>query len=120
MHYALSLSIIRGRGDAVTRIKLLLSADAYAIATCKQGLTSRFRNSHYCAAPSFANFGIEGHWQLYDSSVVFGFEVPKRASGDNDRNFKSSALAGAADSQFSVERLVIETSSSPILVERRR
>jgi tripartite tricarboxylate transporter family receptor len=24
-------------------------------------LVSRFRSSHHCAAPSFANFGIEGH-----------------------------------------------------------
>jgi hypothetical protein len=25
------------------------------------GLVSRFRSSHHFAAPSFANFGIEGH-----------------------------------------------------------
>jgi len=24
------------------------------------------RNSHHCAAASFANFAIEGHWQLID------------------------------------------------------
>ena len=36
--YALSLSIIRGRGDVVTRFILLLSADAYAMQLCKQGL----------------------------------------------------------------------------------
>src|SRR5690606_34799975 len=29
-------------------------------------LVSRFRSSHHCAAPLFANFGIEGHWQLID------------------------------------------------------
>src|ERR1700737_5143442 len=38
MHHALSLSIIRGRGDVVTRFILLLSADAYAMQLCKQGL----------------------------------------------------------------------------------
>src|SRR6478672_5215693 len=37
MHHALSLSIIRGRGDVVTRFMLLLSADAYAMQLCKQG-----------------------------------------------------------------------------------
>jgi len=25
---------------------------------------SRFRGPHHCAAPSLANLGIEGHWQL--------------------------------------------------------
>jgi hypothetical protein len=38
MHHALSLSIISGRGDVVTRFILLLSADAYAMQLCKQGL----------------------------------------------------------------------------------
>src|ERR1700738_1768734 len=38
MHHALSLSFIRGRGDVVTRFILLLSADAYAMQLCKQGL----------------------------------------------------------------------------------
>src|SRR6266849_7277404 len=38
MHHALSLSIIRGRCDVVTRFILLLSADAYAMQLCKQGL----------------------------------------------------------------------------------
>jgi hypothetical protein len=38
MHHALSLSIIRGRGDVVTRFILLLSADAHAMQFCKQGL----------------------------------------------------------------------------------
>src|SRR5258708_35845940 len=32
----------------------------------EHGLVSRFRSSHHCAATSFANFGIEGHWQLID------------------------------------------------------
>src|SRR4051812_46445844 len=49
-------------------------------------LLSRFRSSHHCAAHSFANFGI------YDSSAVFGFEVPTQTRGYNDRNFKSTAL----------------------------
>jgi hypothetical protein len=38
MHHALSLSIICGRGDVVTRFILLLSADANAMQLCKQGL----------------------------------------------------------------------------------
>src|SRR5215470_12678340 len=32
----------------------------------KGRLVSRFRSSPHCAAPSFANFGIEGHYQLID------------------------------------------------------
>ena len=39
-------------------------------------LVSRFRSSHHCAAHSFANFGIKGTLAIYDSSAVFGFEVP--------------------------------------------
>src|SRR3954468_16511308 len=55
-------------------------------------LVSRFRSSHHCAAHSFANFGIKGTLALYDSSAVFGFEVPTQTRGYNDRNFKSTAL----------------------------
>src|SRR5258708_39965293 len=58
-------------------------------------LVSRFRSSHHCAAPSFANFGIKGTLAIYDSSAVFGFEVPKQTRGHNDRNFKSTALASS-------------------------
>jgi hypothetical protein len=57
-------------------------------------LVSRFRSSHHCAAHSFANFGIKGTLAIYDSSAVFGFEVPTPTRGYNDRNFKSTALAG--------------------------
>src|SRR6476660_7534199 len=53
---------------------------------------SRFRSSHHCAAHSFANFGIKGTLAIYDYSAVFGFEVPTRTRGYNDRNFKSTAL----------------------------
>ena len=56
-------------------------------------LVSRFRSSHHCAAHSFANFGIKGTLAIYDSSAVFGFEVPTQTRGYNDRNFKSTALA---------------------------
>ena len=42
---------------------------------------------------SFANFGIKGTLAIYDSSAVFGFEVPTRTRGYDDRNFKSTALA---------------------------
>jgi hypothetical protein len=35
----------------------------------------------------------KGRQQTYDSSVVFGFEVPIRASRFNRRNFKSTTLA---------------------------
>src|SRR6476619_8575791 len=55
-------------------------------------LVSRFRSSHHCAAHSFANFGIKRTLAIYDSSAVFGFEVPKQTRGYNDRNFKSTAL----------------------------
>src|SRR3954462_631465 len=55
-------------------------------------LVSRFRSSHHCAAHSFANFGIKGTLEIYDSSAVFGFEVPTQTRGHNDRNFKSTAL----------------------------
>src|SRR3954447_16023184 len=56
-------------------------------------LVSRFRSSHHCAAHSLANFGIKGTLAIYDSSAVFGFEVPTQIRGQNDRNFKSTALA---------------------------
>src|SRR3954449_3561053 len=62
-----------------------------------RGLVSRFRSSHHCAAHSFANFGIKGTLAIYDSSAVFGFEVPTRTRGYNDRNFKSTALADVLD-----------------------
>src|SRR3954452_20352374 len=55
-------------------------------------LVSRFRSSHHYAAHSLANFGIKGTLAIYDSSAVFGFEVPKQTRGYNDRNFKSTAL----------------------------
>src|SRR6478609_2800661 len=56
-------------------------------------LVSRFRSSHHYAARSLANFGIKGTLAIYDSSAVFGFEVPTQTRGYNDRNFKSTALA---------------------------
>jgi hypothetical protein len=59
---------------------------------------SRFRSSHHYAARSFANFGIKGTLAIYDSSAVLGFEVPIQTRGYNDRNFKSTALAGASAS----------------------
>src|SRR6476646_1885607 len=62
---------------------------SFALATM---LVSRFRSLHHCAAHSFANFGIKGTLALYDSSAVFGFEVPTPTRGYNDRNFKSTAL----------------------------
>src|SRR3954465_7676432 len=55
-------------------------------------LVSRFRSSHHCAAHPFANFGISGTLAIYDSSAVFGFEVPTQTRGYNVRNFKSTAL----------------------------
>src|SRR3979490_1185472 len=61
-------------------------------ASAKLNLVSRFRSSHHCAAHSFANFGIKGTLAIYDSSAVFGFEVPTKTRGYNDRNFKSTAL----------------------------
>jgi hypothetical protein len=53
---------------------------------------SRFRRSYHLAAPAFTNFGIKGTLATFNSSAAFGFEVPKRARGHNDRNFKSAAL----------------------------
>jgi hypothetical protein len=38
------------------------------------------------------NFGIKATPAIYDSSAVFGFEVPTQTRGYNDRNFKSAAL----------------------------
>src|SRR5262249_61284643 len=35
----------------------------------------------------------KGHQQIYDSSVLFGFEGPMRACGYNGRTFKSTTLA---------------------------
>jgi hypothetical protein len=39
---------------------------------------SRFRSSPELAARSEANFGIEGHWQIYESSAALN---PKFALG---------------------------------------
>jgi hypothetical protein len=67
---------------------------------------SRFRSSHHYAARSLANFGIKGTPAIYDSSAVFGFEVPTRTRGYNDRNFKSTALrAASAIRAFETARL---------------
>ncbi len=57
MHHALSLSIIRGRGDVVTRFILLLSADAYAMQLCKQGLVCRIATIERRPAHQGARFG---------------------------------------------------------------
>src|SRR5258707_3596517 len=62
-------------------------------------LVSRFRSSHDCAAHSFANFGIKGTLAIYDSSAVFGFEVPTQTRGYDDRNFKSTALGRVSGSR---------------------
>src|SRR5690349_10619713 len=71
-------------------------------------LVSRFRSSHHCAAHSFANFGIKGTLAINDSSAVFGFEVPTRARGHNNRNFKSTALALALTSLTMVDMQAAE------------
>jgi hypothetical protein len=62
-------------------------------------LVSRFRSSHHYAARSLANFGIKGTLAIYDSSAVFGFEVPTQTRGYNDRNFKSTALVDSRGSR---------------------
>jgi hypothetical protein len=51
-------------------------------------LVSRFRSSHHYAARSLANFGIKGTLAIYDSSAVFGFEVPKQTRGYNDKELQ--------------------------------
>src|SRR6185436_16545944 len=55
-------------------------------------LVSRFRRSYPFAARARTNVGTKGTLAIYDSSAVFGFEVPTRTRGYNDRNFKSTAL----------------------------
>ena len=57
-----------GRGATLSRIGDRMPAMSLR-------LVSRFRSSHY-AARSLANFGIKGTLAIYDSSAVFGFEVP--------------------------------------------
>jgi len=54
---------------------------------------SRFQSSHDFSAGIFANFGIEATLENLESSVAYGFEVPKRACHKNDRNFKSATIA---------------------------
>src|SRR6476659_9107048 len=68
---------------------------ALLLTVANLGLVSRFRSSHHYAARSLANFGIKGTLAIYDSSAVFGFEVPTQTRGYNDRNFKFSALSVA-------------------------
>src|SRR4029079_14254281 len=56
---------------------------------------SRFRNARTLAAhPLTRTSESKRHEQLYDAGAVFGFEVPRRARGDNHRTFKSTALVG--------------------------
>src|SRR6187401_3553269 len=67
----------------------------------RSNLVSRFRSSHHYAARSLANFGIKGTLAIYDSSAVFGFEVPTQARGYNDRNFqihRTKAVPGGIES----------------------
>src|SRR5262249_58762258 len=59
----------------------------------KPALVSRFRGSQALAVHSGANFGIKGITsKSFDSSVVFGFEVPTRSFLQTRRNFKSTTL----------------------------
>ena len=58
-----------GRGATLSRIGERMPAMGLR-------LVSRFRSSHHYAARSLANFGIKGTLAIYDSSAVFGFEVP--------------------------------------------
>src|SRR5262249_51998332 len=55
-------------------------------------LASRFRSSQGFAAPLMRTSESKGHQLTYDSSVVFGFEVPIRASRLIVGNFKSTTL----------------------------
>jgi hypothetical protein len=60
-------------------VRSCLAADRAALPAAlrlgAEALVSRFRSSHEFAARSDANFGIKGHWQLYDSSAAFEPEV---------------------------------------------
>src|ERR1700730_17424473 len=81
MHHALSLSFIRGRGDVVTRLILLLSADAYAMQLCKQGLGVK-KYSCKSSSPFKHNIGRVARKHKYATRK-------QRAS----YNYKSSYLA---------------------------
>src|SRR6185369_17009681 len=81
-------------------------------------LVSRFRSSHHCAAHSFTNFGIKGTLAVYNSSAVFGFEVPTRTRGYNDRNFKSTALARASRRHGTIVKMIWRRPQAPAIAIR--
>src|SRR3954451_2267294 len=82
-----------GGGTSGLLMTPLPTGHLYLDDRCSTALVSRFRSSHHCAARSLANFGIKGTLAIYDSSAVFGCEVPTQTRGYPDRNFKSTALA---------------------------
>src|SRR5262249_61077075 len=65
----------RPRGGGARRRLLGRARDRFLPADDGR-LVSRFRSSQTVAAQSRANFGIKGTLANFDSSVVFGFEVP--------------------------------------------
>src|SRR5262245_54928041 len=82
-------------------------------------LVSRFRSSHHCAARSFANFGIEGHWQLIDP-VWLWFRSPHFGLGPREGcgllNRHTGAEGGANCGARSSERpakISLETRRRP-------
>src|ERR1700682_4279675 len=74
MHHALSLSIIPGRGDVVTRFILLLSADAYAMQLCKQGLTLLWQILSGTGFPNhfFCDSWVVGCWRADHEEHIIG------------------------------------------------
>src|SRR5258708_36887279 len=57
-------------------------------------LVWRIRNSQVLGPRARRISDSKPHWQFIESSVVFGFEVPKRECQENLRNFKSTTLGG--------------------------
>ena len=95
-------AVYEGEGGTIAHAELTLGNGMVMLGSVKESeygklLVSRFRSSHHCAAHAFANFGIKGTLAIYDSSAVFGFEVPTQTRGYNDRNFKSTALGNRTE-----------------------
>src|SRR4030088_3004226 len=82
MHHALSLSIIRGRGDVVTRLILLLSAETYAMQLCKQGLRQQ--------RPRQALEGVGLRPVASDKAA----DLPRKQRGETDQKQCAREFAG--------------------------
>src|SRR5215217_4601308 len=83
-----------GGGTSGLLMTPLPTGHLYLDDRCSTALVSRFRSSHHCAARSLANFGIKGTLAIYDSSAVFGFEVPTQTRGYNDKELQIHRTSG--------------------------